>query len=96
MPKTSDIKDIRAKIRDMLLEKNTVDDVASALLGSGWNFKDVKRLMEKPAEDVEEFLLTMSYEVNLYSDMYESRRKLFKMICDAYCRALADQDDVRV
>src|SRR5262245_59207883 len=84
------LPDIRPVIRKMFLDQATTDQVAEALLKSEWNFLDPKGTMRKPPEEVQEFLENVADEVGLYSEMTSDGRKmLFKMICDAYCRALA-------
>jgi len=86
-------RDVRAKIRQTMLGQLTVDEVAVALLDSGWDARDPKGLMIKPADEVRDFLRNVSVEVSLWSDLSLPRRNLMKMICDAYCRSLVKQMD---
>lgn len=52
-----------------------------------WNFTDPAGKMNKPPEEVKDFLLCCRYEISMYADMFASRRNLLKMIFDAYMRA---------
>lgn len=74
-------------LSDVLEDKVMYRRGATALLDSGWDFKDSIGKCDKPAEEIEDFLETLENELGKYSEMYPSRRNLFKMIIDMYMRS---------
>lgn len=84
------MKDIRPKIRLMYIGQETADEVAKALLNSGWDCTDPIRSMKKPSDEIRDFLEGTTVQVTLYKDLTEGRQALLKTCCDAYSRALAE------
>lgn len=84
------IRDVRPKIRLMYIGQETADEVAKALLSSGWDFVDPVGSMRKPSDEVREFLKGTTVQVALFSHLTEGRQALLKTCCDAYSRSLAE------
>jgi hypothetical protein len=78
----------RQAIIDVLEGRRIYAHGCKAILqANDWDYIDPAQMMQKPPEDVLDFLQSCSYEAGMYADMFASRRNLLKMIFDAYLRA---------
>jgi len=82
------IRDVKPALIAVLENRKVVATGATVLLSSNWSGIDPRGLMIKTPEEVFDFLESLTMELGMYGDMYPSRKALFKMIIDAYCRAL--------
>lgn len=73
-------------LTDVLEDRVMYRRGAAAILDSGWDFRDSIDKCDKPPEEIEDFLITLESELGKYSEMYSSRKNLFKMIIDMYMR----------
>jgi len=83
--KPTDIMDL---MEDMVFDRCGVYRMARAILATGWDYVDPSGMMQKPPDDVQDFLQSCTTDVSKYSEMHLGRRNLLKMICDAYVRSL--------
>ena len=79
---------VKQAIIDVLEGRKIYAHACKAIVSANdWDYIDPANMMQKPAEEVQDFLSCCSYEVGMYADMFASRRNLLKMIFDAYMRA---------
>jgi hypothetical protein len=78
---------VKQAIIDVLEGSKIYAHGCKAILQSDWDYIDPSGMMQKPPNEVQDFLQCCSYEVGMYADMFASRRNLLKMIFDAYMRA---------
>lgn len=79
--------DVRQTLEECLEGKTTLRKAAEVLLDSGWDYTDPGVLMEKPPQEIEQFLRDLTGTIGKYTDLQDSPyKRLIRMIFDAYCR----------
>lgn len=78
---------VKQAIIDVLENRKIYGHACKAILATDWDYTDPASMMQKPPEEVQDFLRCCAYEAGMYADMFATRRNLLKMIFDAYMRA---------